>query len=156
MRRQGPLGYLDSSQRDAGDIRCLSLGGDAEHAPEEGREGGEHRLGERGTYHGDDGGQDQGVAIPNQNSAKLSVSPCFARVRFRSPVFCPFLPIFCLKMGKKWAKTGKFGFVCFCLNSPEFARLRLSYACAVRHPLFSTFHTFFTKSKTFTNGQFFQ
>ena len=37
----------------------------------------------------------QGVAIPNQNSAKLSVSPCFARVRFRLPIFCPFLPVFC-------------------------------------------------------------
>ena len=80
-------------------------------------------------------GQEQGVAIPNQNSAKLSVSPCFARVRFCSPVFCPFLPIFCPKMGKKWAKTGKFGFVRFCINSPEFVHFRSSCACAVRHPL---------------------
>ena len=78
---------------------------------------------------------DQGVVIPNQNLAKLSVLPCFARIRFCSPVFCPFLPIFCPKMGKKWAKTGKFAFVCFCLNSPEFARFRSSCACAVRHPL---------------------
>ena len=75
------------------------------------------------------------MGIPNQNSAKLSVSPYFARVRFRSPVFCPFLPIFCPKMGKKWAKTGKFGFVRFCLNLPEFVRFHSSCACADRHPL---------------------
>ena len=45
------------------------------------------------TPYGQDG-PDQGVAIPNQNSAKLSVWPCFARVRFRSPVFCPFFSRF--------------------------------------------------------------
>ena len=38
----------------------------------------------------------QGWPNPNQDSAKLLVSPCFARVRFRSPVFCPFLPSFAL------------------------------------------------------------
>ena len=84
------------------------------------------------------------VCYPSQDSAKLSVLPCFARVRFCSPVFCPFLPvfcpflpIFCPKMGRKWAKTGKFGFVCFCLNSPEFARFHSLCACAVCHPLVS-------------------
>ena len=74
-------------------------------------------------------GQEQGVAIPNQNSAKLSVSPCFARVRFCSPVFCPFLPIFCQKMGKngqiwvrlflyKLARIRSFSFVVRMRSSP--------------------------------------
>ena len=35
--------------------------------------------------------------------------------------FCLFLPIFCLKMGKKWAKTGKFG--SFVRSFVRFARI---------------------------------
>ena len=79
----------------------------------------------------------QGWAIPNQNSAKLSVSPCFARVRFRSPVFCPFLPIFCpnspvfCPVSPRFRPNSPgFGFVRFCPNSPGFVRIRSSCACA--------------------------
>ena len=100
------------------------------------------------------------MVIPNQNSANLLVSPCFARVWFQSPVFCPmspvlprfclkmpvfccclfcrfFLPVmprFCLKMPVLCPLLpGLPEFVRFCPNSPEFVHFCLS--CAVRRPL---------------------
>ena len=78
-------------------------------------------------------------------SSRAWRSPIKIRRNFR---FCPvspgldfvrpFFARFCPFFAQKWAKTGKFGFVCFCLNSPEFARFHSSCAYAVRHPLVSS------------------
>ena len=92
---------------------------------------------------------DQGVAIPNQDSAKLSASPCFARVRFCSPVFCPFFVHFLPENGQKVGKKGQFR---FCLFLPKFARIRsFSFVVRMRRSLLPVVDTscrfgFFTHS----------
>ena len=59
----------------------------------------------------------------------------FALFRQGSVSFARFLPVFAHFLPKNGQKMGKFGFVCFCINSPEFVRFRSLCACAVRHPL---------------------
>ena len=86
---------------------------------------------------------DQCMAIPKQNSAKISVSPCFARVQFCLPVFgpffCLFLPVFCPVLPLFCRKMPVFArLVWFRPNSPEFVCFRSSCACAVRYPLMLT------------------
>ena len=61
---------------------------------------------------------------PEQNSAKLSVSPCFARVQFHSPVFAHFLP-------ENGQKIGTNGQIRVRLFLPKFSRIR-SFLFVVR------------------------
>jgi hypothetical protein len=56
------------------------------------------------------GSRHQGVAIPNQNLAKLSVSPGFGFVRPFFARFCPFFARKWAKNGQKWANSGSFVF----------------------------------------------
>ena len=60
---------------------------------------------------GSDGERSPGSGDPKPNLVKLSVSPWFGRVRFRSPVFCPVSPVF-------FARFRPF----FCLQMPVFPR----------------------------------
>ena len=73
-------------------------------------------------YHNRMTGSKLGWANPNQNLLKLYVSPCFARVQFCSPVFCPFFARFCLFFARFRPILPIFSPVSprFCLKMPVF------------------------------------